>query len=229
MGLAATACSDRPTGVEAGTFILAGSAAARGTHPHCRRPLTDEALDRLLASGFVRNTLFRIAGTPRGGVRVAPHLDNLSRGTGSGVEGTVAGRYDPRNDEILLNPELDPETLEQALIHEEGHRLLDSLMSRPADSLTPEERLAVFGSMPAFQRLQAMRRKEAAQRHAASHPMEHWPEAFRFALDAMRTPAGPTRDSAVARAEREMPGAVDLARFLATLPAFRAGSAGATR
>ena len=160
----------------------------------------DPELKRLLHSAFVQDTLFRLAGTPH---RIEAF------GHGAPRPNDVGGDYNPNEDLLRVRRGLDPAATLQTMIHEEGHRLVDSLMR---DSHRGAAGARLLGSIyPAFDSLHKKPIRTTVQRYAATDPNELAAEAFRAAANAIRTP---NRDSAIAAANREVPGTAAFAKFL---------------
>ena len=163
-----------------------------------------DQLRKILQSGFVTDTLFRLF-HPQ-------HLRTVSRFNRTDEPGsTIVGHADPKTGTVTLRKDLGARAV-PVLEHEVGHLYADSLFNRnPTPSA--EDRKVFATIFPALDSLRAVKHPSIEQQHAASNASELAATAFAHALQAIRLPPA-QRDSAIAAADKVIPGTAAFAKFL---------------
>lgn len=149
-------------------------------------------LEDLLESAMVQDTLFRITGSPEGGVGM---MEEASRGQNL----KAIGGFVPGKDSIAVAPGAQ---MERALIHESAHRM-DALRSDQVPRELREDLHQAYLDLPEGD--------SQTLRYARQSPSEHLATTFRQAFQLARGQDLP---------DEEIPGTQRMLEYLLSQPIF---------
>lgn len=175
-----------------------------------------EELKRLLRSGFVRDTLFPIAGEPN-------NVRSFSKKEMQILPSGIRGQFNPREDEVQINSTRSIPEMRKTLTHEMGHRFARKkvLPKARSQTLSPELQQLLAGVGQGRRKVEGREALPQGVQHSLSNEDEYFATAFQQALEALRIPAGTRRDSAVAEAEERIPGTRAMVNLLSDLEPFQ--------